>query len=185
MVFVSTPVIVPRIFVIGGPRSGKSTISKKLEKELNVVRLTMSKVISQVVESKTGISHLFRTYIPELGKQLTKLLKLGLWIVDELQVAALDQILRSADCQTRGFENSPILLNCRYVLDGFPMTQQQVSLLESRGIIPNQVLYMELNRSVAIQRCKVPLNERNKESEFRSLEDVVIKREILWRFLFQ
>ena len=68
--FVSLPIIVPTVVVIGMnivylsktniekglPKSGKTSLSKKIAEELGVVRLTMSRILKKVIQSNTSLA---------------------------------------------------------------------------------------------------------------------------------
>lgn len=52
---VSLPLVLPNVFIVGTPKSGKTTLSKKLANTLGAVRLTMSKAIRLVLSTATSL----------------------------------------------------------------------------------------------------------------------------------
>lgn len=85
------PIIVPNCFVLGPPKAGKSSCAKQLEKDLGVVRLTMSKVLRKIIQTKT-----------QLGRYIKKQLVLGLAVSDEVLVQALGYVLQLQECVCNG-----------------------------------------------------------------------------------
>ena len=140
----------PKIIVMGGPKSGRSTLARDLARDFGCVRLSMSRVIEWVVKG---------TLL--LGKQLSELLAAGQDVPDELCIAALDLRLSSCECVSNG-----------WVLDGFPTTVSQVNAVAFRlcfsvaetaiaqAVMHGVRLHLALCQSVArLRRFQVELLE--------------------------
>jgi len=46
---------IPRVFVIGLPKAGKTTLAEMIEKDLNVVRISISDVLATALERPEGL----------------------------------------------------------------------------------------------------------------------------------
>ncbi|CAM9615988.1 unnamed protein product [Lampetra planeri] len=134
------PAIPIRLAVLGPPKSGKTTIAGRLAQEYGVLRLSAGEAVRTVLATQPGTA---------LAAQLTAVLLSGQAVPDELTTRCLDVVLMQPICHTHGF-----------VLDGYPLTQRQVRLLDARGIVPVIVVAMQLASSEVLQRgfqdCKGP-----------------------------
>ncbi|XP_074166225.1 LOW QUALITY PROTEIN: adenylate kinase 9 [Sminthopsis crassicaudata] len=117
------PAVPIRIAVVGPPKSGKTTIAKKFAKEYGLLRLSVGDAMRMVLNNYPET---------ELALMLNWHLYKGLTAPDELAIQALEIALMDTVCNTAGV-----------VIDGYPVTKQQVNLLESRSIIP--VIIFELD----------------------------------------
>jgi ATP-dependent protease Clp ATPase subunit len=72
--FVALPLIVPNVFVIGTPKSGKTTLANYLATSLGAIRLTMTKALRLAVESPTNlgkvVNFIFKLIYLFLGETL-------------------------------------------------------------------------------------------------------------------
>ncbi|XP_050809150.1 adenylate kinase 8-like [Gopherus flavomarginatus] len=118
---------VPRVFVLGPPAAGKTTIAMWLCKHLNASYLSQKKLLS----NKTLV----------LAKEAQSYQQRQEQIPDELWVALLQDRLLDVDCVREG-----------WVLDGFPQTREQALLLQTSGIVPRHVVVLYAPDTVLVER---------------------------------
>ncbi|XP_054844493.1 adenylate kinase 8-like [Eublepharis macularius] len=118
---------VPRVFVLGPPASGKTTISRWMGKHLNATYLCPQDLVHDRKLRKS------REALARLGPQEA--------IPDELWACLLEERLSAEDCTALG-----------WVLDGFPETRQQALLLQAKGISPQHVLVLYAPDTVLVER---------------------------------
>ncbi|XP_044875440.1 adenylate kinase 8-like [Mauremys mutica] len=118
---------VPRVFVLGPPAAGKTTIAMWLCKHLNASYLSQQKLLS----NKTLV----------LAKEAQSYQQRQEQIPDELWVGLLQDRLLDVDCVREG-----------WVLDGFPQTREQALLLQTSGIVPRHVVALYAPDTVLVER---------------------------------
>lgn len=118
---------VPRVFVVGPPASGKTTISRWLCKHLNTTYLCPEGLAQDKSLRK---SQLALSSLPPLEA-----------IPDELWVSLLAERLLAEDCVKLG-----------WVLDGFPETRDQALLLQEGGLVPRHVIVLHAPDTVLVER---------------------------------
>ncbi|ESO88926.1 hypothetical protein LOTGIDRAFT_105959, partial [Lottia gigantea] len=134
------PVVPIRLAVIGPPKAGKTSLSKRLAEEYGLLRLSIGEALRLLISNQPQ---------SELGIKITDCLKTGAVVPDELAVQALEMCLLDMKCQTRG-----------YVLDGYPLTKHQVELLTERSIIPVRVVELDIdNKTVMVRGTKDRVSE--------------------------
>lgn len=92
----------PKVFVLGLPKSGKSTVCKMLVDRVGVVHLKMSKVIQGFMNQDSVQGEQLRKHMKVDGRQLE----------DDMLVSLLLKRVQMKDCQTNG-----------WVLEDFPKTR--------------------------------------------------------------
>ncbi|XP_063088089.1 adenylate kinase 9 isoform X2 [Cavia porcellus] len=118
------PTMPVRIIIVGPPKSGKTTVAKKLASEYGLKHLSVGEAL------RTVLSHHPET---QLALMLNWHLYKGMTVPDELSVQALDLSLMDSACNTAGV-----------VIDGYPVTTHQMDLLEKRSIIPMIVFELDI-----------------------------------------
>ncbi|XP_023564433.1 adenylate kinase 9 [Octodon degus] len=118
------PTMPIRIIIVGPPRSGKTTVAKKLASEYGLKRLSVGEAL------RTVLNHHPET---ELALMLNWHLHKGMAVPEELSIQALDLSLMDSICNTAGV-----------VIDGYPVTTHQMDLLEKRSIIPMIVFELDI-----------------------------------------
>uniref|UniRef100_H2ZK16 Uncharacterized protein n=1 Tax=Ciona savignyi TaxID=51511 RepID=H2ZK16_CIOSA len=108
-------------------------VANRLEQEFGSMRISIGGCIRHVLESQPDsiLAQKMQEYILEGGT-----------VPDVLAVDALALMLLNTSCTTRG-----------YVLDGFPNTEAQVTLLHNRGIIPVKMIELQINDLEIIKRA--------------------------------
>lgn len=118
---------VPRVFVVGPPASGKTTICRWLCKHLNTTYLCLQDLTGPQKLKKA------REALACLAQQEA--------MPDELWVSLLEERLSLEDCVEAG-----------WVLDGFPETRSQALLLQEKGIAPRHVIVLYAPDTVLVER---------------------------------
>lgn len=105
-----------RIMIVGPPKSGKTTVAKKLASDYGLRCLSVGDALRGMLNNHPD---------SELSLMLNWHLHKGKTVPDELAIQALDISLMESVCNTIGV-----------VIDGYPVTPHQMDLLEARSIIP-------------------------------------------------
>ncbi|XP_015745783.1 adenylate kinase 8-like [Python bivittatus] len=118
---------VPRVFIVGPPASGKTTIARWICKHLSAIYLCPEQLVhsKRLKRAKEAMAH--QTH--------------GEKIPDELWAYLLQERLRSVDCEMDG-----------WVLDGFPQTRTQALELQTLGIVPRHLVVLYAPDTVLIER---------------------------------
>ncbi|XP_055490932.1 adenylate kinase 9 isoform X2 [Leucoraja erinacea] len=126
------PTVPIKIAIIGPPKSGKSTMAKKLVKEFGLQRLSAGEAIRTILSTQKKTA---------LAVNINKHLKHGLVVPDELAIKCLQLALMDVVCNTRGF-----------VLDGYPVTKAQINILSDSKIIPVRVIELQVDIKEILKR---------------------------------
>eukprot|EP00825_Cyclidium_porcatum_P011085 TRINITY_DN1566_c0_g1_i6.p1 TRINITY_DN1566_c0_g1~~TRINITY_DN1566_c0_g1_i6.p1 ORF type:complete len:1401 (+),score=376.97 TRINITY_DN1566_c0_g1_i6:144-4346(+) len=121
----------PQVFIIGNSQTGKSALAKLLEKQMNLVRIKISHILSEFLTD----------HICPLTQQAKLILQSGEVLSDDILVDLILKRTQLSDCLNQG-----------WILDGFPKTKQQAQLFTARGIIPTQVFSLQLDTFVIKNR---------------------------------
>ena len=119
-----------KCFILGPPKSAKTTLSKRLMQSLGLVHLKISHIIKLFMEADSCI-----------GAQLRGFAKSGKNIPDEVIVQLLKMRLQMADCVENG-----------WALENFPNNLEQANYLTSNGIIPDFVFILRVPRGDCLKR---------------------------------
>ncbi|XP_069929811.1 adenylate kinase 9 isoform X5 [Oryctolagus cuniculus] len=118
------PTVPIRIVIVGPPKSGKTTVAKKIANEYGLKRLSMGEALRSVLNHHQEA---------ELALMLNWHLCKGKAAPDELAIQALELSLMESVCNTAGV-----------VIDGYPVTPHQMNLLEARSIIPMIIFELDV-----------------------------------------
>nr|XP_028602261.1 adenylate kinase 8-like [Podarcis muralis] len=118
---------VPKIFVVGPPASGKTTISRWICKHLSATYLCPQDLMRSKLLKRSSEAMALR----DQKKQ----------IPNDLWAALLEERLNDVDCIKLG-----------WVLDGFPETRSQALVLQSTGIAPRHVVVLSAPDTVLMER---------------------------------
>ena len=126
--------VVPfRLSIIGPPKSGKTTLANRFTKEFGCVRLSAGEAIRSILSNQPN---------SELAQDMKSHLAKGKPVPDELVIQCIESSILDSKCQLRG-----------YILDGFPITRQQVKLMTERTLIPVKVIEIKCEVKEIMQRC--------------------------------
>ncbi|VTJ71863.1 Hypothetical predicted protein [Marmota monax] len=113
-----------RIVIVGPPKSGKTTVAKKLASDYGLKHLSIGDALRTILNNHAET---------ELGLMLNWHLHKGMVAPDELAIQALDLALMDSVCNTSGV-----------VIDGYPVTAYQMNLLETNSIIPMIIFELDV-----------------------------------------
>eukprot|EP00003_Mantamonas_plastica_P000708 TRINITY_DN1054_c0_g2_i3.p1 TRINITY_DN1054_c0_g2~~TRINITY_DN1054_c0_g2_i3.p1 ORF type:complete len:1599 (+),score=647.91 TRINITY_DN1054_c0_g2_i3:968-5764(+) len=117
------PLIMPRVAIIGPPRSGKTTLAKRLANDLGAVYVSCEIIIKRM-----------STQTHEVATEINQRLGSGQGLTADHLIHALPFVLEMADVKRLGF-----------VLDGIPATFDQMRRLQNEHLIQlHQVISLQL-----------------------------------------
>jgi adenylate kinase len=119
----------PKIIMIGGPGSGKSTYSELLKKELGIAHIYTGDMMRALSKKNT----------PD-GKKVRELLKKGEFAPTPIVIDAVKERMKQPDAM-KG-----------YVFDGFPRNTEQAEAMEDKGIEYDHVINLVVSEEEVIKR---------------------------------
>jgi adenylate kinase len=122
----------PRVLIVGGPLSGKTTLTSLLADKYGLVLIAVSGLVEEAIKSRS-----------ELGKIVKEYVKSATNIPEKLLIELVSQRLAQTDCKTNG-----------WVLDGFPATYEQCRALKNFKILPSNVFFLETTDNLVVERAK-------------------------------
>ncbi|XP_037014937.2 adenylate kinase 9 isoform X1 [Artibeus jamaicensis] len=131
-----------KIAIVGPPKSGKTTVAQKISSEYGLQRLSVGEALRYVLNQQADT---------ELALMLNWHLHKGMTVPDQLATQALEVSLMGSVCNTAGV-----------VIDGYPLTEHQMSLLEDRSITPLVILELDVPSREILKRLL--LEKKNKQS---------------------
>ncbi|XP_051881405.1 LOW QUALITY PROTEIN: adenylate kinase 9 [Pristis pectinata] len=126
------PPVPIKIAIVGPPKSGKSTVARRFASEFGLQRISAGEAIRTVLTTQRKTA---------LAVNISKHIKQGLIVPDIFVVKCLEMALMDVVCNTRGF-----------VLDGYPVTREQINLLNSRKIIPVRIIELQTDIKEILKR---------------------------------
>ena len=119
----------PKIIMIGGPGSGKSTYSNLIKKELGIAHIYTGDMMRELARQNT----------PE-GKKVKELLSKGEFAPTPIVIKAVKERMKKPDAM-KG-----------YVFDGFPRNVEQAEKMEDAGIEYDYVVNLVVSEKEVIKR---------------------------------
>ena len=119
----------PKIIMIGGPGSGKSTYSELLKKELGIAHIYTGDMMRSLSKKNT----------PD-GKKVRELLAKGEFAPTPIVIDAVKERMEQPDAM-KG-----------YVFDGFPRNTEQAEAMEDKGIEYDHVINLVVSEEEVIKR---------------------------------
>ncbi|XP_036104925.1 adenylate kinase 9 [Molossus molossus] len=113
-----------KITIVGPPKSGKTTVAKKISSEYGLKRLSVGEALRYILNNQPDT---------ELALMLNWHLHKGMTVPDKLAIQALEVCLMESACNTAGV-----------VIDGYPVTKYQMNILEDRSIIPLVIFELDV-----------------------------------------
>ncbi|OON15103.1 hypothetical protein X801_09097, partial [Opisthorchis viverrini] len=127
------PIHIPlRMAIVGAPKTGKTTLAKRLCQEYNVPIITVTEAIRWYL---TDPSHAFTAVAENIRLYMSE----GKTVPDILVASVIQSLTRNSIYSTRG-----------YILDGYPSTVEQCQSLYTCGIRP--CLMVELTSATEAER---------------------------------
>ena len=128
----------PKIIMIGGPGSGKSTYSNLIKKELGIAHIYTGDMMRELARQNT----------PD-GRKVKELLSKGEFAPTPIVIKAVKERMKKPDAM-KG-----------YVFDGFPRNVEQAGAMEAKGIEYDHVINLVVSEEEVIKR----LTARGREDD--------------------
>ena len=119
----------PKIIMIGGPGSGKSTYSELIKKEMGIAHIYTGDMMRALSKKNT----------PD-GKKVRELLAKGEFAPTPIVIEAVKERMKQPDAM-KG-----------YVFDGFPRNTEQAEAMEDKGIEYDHVINLVVSEEEVIKR---------------------------------
>lgn len=119
-----------RVIIVGPPGSGRSTQAISIAKKYGLVHVSTSNLLKNEIRLKT-----------ERGKRIKECFNNSKLVPDEIICSLIEARIKQQDCKLNG-----------WVLDGFPKTIQQITVLKAMKIKPTRVIILECDKSVCSDR---------------------------------
>jgi len=119
----------PKIIMIGGPGSGKSTYSELIKKELGIAHIYTGDMMRALSKKNTTD-----------GKKVRELLAKGEFAPTPIVIDAVKERMKQPDAM-KG-----------YVFDGFPRNTEQAKAMEDKGIEYDHVINLVVSEEEVIKR---------------------------------
>lgn len=115
------PMRPPRIIILGPPGSGRSTQARSIAERYGIVHVSVMDLLKEEMGKKTT-----------RGKIVANCITKGELVPSIIVISLVEHRLKESDCYVNG-----------WVMDGFPKTIEQVSLLTQMKIVPTKVVILE------------------------------------------
>lgn len=109
---INDPMRPPRIIILGPPGSGRSTQSRSIAKRYGIVHVSVVDLLKEEIAAKT-----------ERGNIIAESIAKGEHVSNLIVISLVENRLKQSDCYVNG-----------WIMDGFPKTVEQVSLLTQMNI---------------------------------------------------
>ncbi|CAI2361619.1 unnamed protein product [Moneuplotes crassus] len=119
-----------RVIVIGAPGSGRSTQAEKIAEKYKLVHVSTSNLLQNEIRLGT-----------EKGKRINDCFKNNKLVPDEIICSLVENRIKKDDCIQNG-----------WILDGFPKTIQQITVLKAIKIKPTRVIILECDKEICVTR---------------------------------
>lgn len=115
--------LTPNLMVLGPHLSGKTTQAKALAETWDLIYLSKDEMVQTAAETGTTV-----------GREAETHLKSGEIVPDETIINIILERLQQLDCVSKG-----------WILDGFPMTQDQATAMRTVGIVPDIIVTLGID----------------------------------------
>jgi adenylate kinase len=117
-----------KLILLGPPGAGKGTVAKKTADEFNIPHISTGDLFREAIRIES-----------DLGKKVKKIIESGALVSDELTSELIKERLAKKDVESG------------YILDGFPRTIRQATLLDDFQKI-DRVLLLKVDDSEVVRR---------------------------------
>jgi len=117
-----------KLILLGPPGAGKGTVAKKTADEFNIPHISTGDLFREAIRIES-----------DLGKKVKKIIESGALVSDELTFELIKERLAKKDVESG------------YILDGFPRTIRQATLLDDFQKI-DRVLLLKVDDSEVVRR---------------------------------
>lgn len=150
-----------RIIVIGAPGSGRSTQASILAKQFGLVHISTSNLLKNEIRLKT-----------ERGKRIKDCFAHSKLVPDEIICSLVEARIKQSDCKLNG-----------WVLDGFPKTIQQITVLKAMKIKPTRVIMLQCDKQICADRILKRSIDTVTGKTYNMIDEIPKEPEILNRLV--
>lgn len=119
-----------RVIITGASGSGRSTQADQISKRYGLVHISTNNLLQNEIRLGT-----------ERGKRITDCFENNKLVPDEIICSLIENRVKQDDCKKNG-----------WVLDGFPKTIQQITVLKAIKIKPTRVIILECAKDICVNR---------------------------------
>lgn len=123
-----------KLILVGAPGAGKGTVAKGLVDRFGLTHLSTGDMLRSAAAAGTEVGLLAKGFMDR-----------GALVPDEVMVKLIAERVQQADCRLA--DGSP-----RFMLDGFPRTMPQADALQSEGLAPDLVLFLDVPGEAIVRR---------------------------------
>lgn len=123
-----------KLILVGAPGAGKGTVAKGLVDRFGLTHLSTGDMLRSAAAAGTAV-----------GAEAKVFMDQGKLVPDAVMVKLIVERVQEPDC--RGPDGSP-----RFMLDGFPRTLVQADALQSDGLAPDLVLFLDVSADDVVRR---------------------------------
>lgn len=142
--------MVPKVSVLGLPKSGKSELCSRIAALTGAVHLQMDQILEKFIDADSAQCERLRTSMKSEGRGID----------DQLMVTLLSKRLKSKDCLANG-----------YVLEDFPKTRGQAAAMARAGVNPANVFHVRISHEEVYKRT-----DAAKDTDFEANRTILAKR---------
>ena len=124
------PMRPPRIIILGPPGSGRATQACNIAKKYGIAHVSVVDLLKEEMGKQTL-----------RGRLISEWMAKGELVPSTTVISLVEKRLKESDWYING-----------WVMDGFPKTVEQVSLLTQMKIVPSKVVILECKQEVCIER---------------------------------
>ncbi|KAJ3295637.1 hypothetical protein HK104_002442 [Borealophlyctis nickersoniae] len=119
------------IVICGPPASGLTKICDAISRHFEAIHISTGTLLRQAVEKQTS-----------LGLQAKPHMERGQLVPDQIMLGLVTTRLQDPEVVGRG-----------YVLDGFPRTKEQAYAMQRKGILPDEIVFVDVPDDVIVEYC--------------------------------
>lgn len=142
--------MVPKVSVLGLPKSGKSTLCARISELTGAVHLQMDQILEKFIDADSAQCERLRASMKSEGRGID----------DQLMVTLLAKRLKCKDCLAKG-----------YVLEDFPKTRGQAAAMARAGVNPANVVHIRISHEEVYRRT-----DAAKDTDFEANRTILAKR---------
>lgn len=123
-----------KLILVGAPGAGKGTVAKGLVDRFGLTHLSTGDMLRTAATAGTAVGIAAKVFMDR-----------GQLVPDDVMVKLIAERVQEPDC--RSPDGAP-----RFLLDGFPRTLVQADALQTEGLAPDLVLYLDVPNESIVRR---------------------------------
>lgn len=118
-----------RLILLGAPGAGKGTQAAKIQEEYNIPSISTGQIIRESIAANTPLGNKMKSFIDR-----------GELVPDDIVVEIVKERIKKDDCKNG------------YILDGFPRTISQATIMEKLPIPIDVALEIDVDENIIVDR---------------------------------